>query len=49
VTRTRSLGRDRLLVSFSNCFCGMWTIVLALSIWTKCVRKLLLLLLESGL
>jgi hypothetical protein len=49
VTRTRSLGRDRLLVSFSKCFCGTWTLVLALSIWTKCVRKLLPLLLESGL
>jgi hypothetical protein len=49
VTRIRSLERDSLLVSFSKCFCWMWTLVLALSIWTKCVRKLLPLLSESGL
>jgi hypothetical protein len=37
VIRTRSLGRDRLLVYFPKCFCGMLIYKTGSGIWTKCV------------
>jgi hypothetical protein len=37
VMRTRSLGRDRLLVYFPKCFCGMLICKTGSGIWTKCV------------
>jgi hypothetical protein len=37
VMRTRSLGRYRLLVYFSKCFCGMLMCKTGSSIWTVCV------------
>jgi hypothetical protein len=37
VMRTRSLGRDRLLVYFPECFCGMSICKTGSGIWTMCV------------